>query len=174
MKKYFKYFWYVLKHKWFVFLECRKSGIFWLGIIHDWSKFRPSEFIPYARHFYGQDRIGQVEKEKVEGYDKSRDVEDEDFNKAWLYHIHRNKHHWQYWVLIQDENEDMVLEMPLRYRNELLADWVGAGKAITGKDNIKEWYLKHADKFRFAPTTRDRIELIINLREDLDSHVEEG
>ena len=50
---YWKYLKAVLKHKWFVFIECRKLGIPWLGVIHDLSKFLPSEFIPYARYFYG-------------------------------------------------------------------------------------------------------------------------
>ena len=158
MAKYFKYLNYVLRHKWFVFLECYKLGIPWLGIIHDWSKFRLSEFIPYAKHFYGRNRIGENKKEKVEGYDKSRDTEDDMFNKAWLYHIHRNKHHWQFWLLIQDRNKESVLEIPIRYRKELLADWHGAGKSITGKNNTKEWYLKHKEKFKFHSETRNWIE----------------
>ena len=27
----------------------------WLLIIHDWSKFLPDEFFPYAQYFYGED-----------------------------------------------------------------------------------------------------------------------
>jgi len=156
--KYFKYFRYILYHKWFVFLECCKLGIPWLGIIHDWSKFRPSEFIPYAKHFYGINRDEQAKKEKVEGYDKSIDRQDDLFNRAWLYHIHRNKHHWQYWLLVQDEDKNTALEMPDKYRKELLADWHGAGKAITGKNNTKEWYLKHKGKYQFHPNTIKWIE----------------
>lgn len=144
-----------------MFLECRKLGISWLGIIHDWSKFLPSELIPYARHFYGGGRDEQARKEKVEGYDKSKDRQDDDFNKAWLYHTHRNKHHWQYWLLVQDEDENMVLEMPDKYRKELLADWHGAGKSITGKNNTKEWYSRHKDKYRFHLNTRKWIEGIL-------------
>lgn len=154
-----KYFWYVLRHKWFVFVECCKFEIVWLGIIHDWSKFLPSEFIPYARHFYGGKRVQEeIKKEKIQGYDKSNDRKDNDFNVAWLFHIHRNKHHWQHWLLIQDENEDIVLEIPSNYRKELLADWHGAGKAITGKNNTKEWYFKHKDKYQFHPNTTKWIE----------------
>lgn len=162
MIKYIKYLNYVIRHKWFVFIECCNLGIPWRGIIHDMSKFRPSEFIPYARHFYGNERP-EAEREKIEGYDKSKDRQDEAFNKAWLYHIHRNKHHWQYWLLAQDEDEDMVLEMPDRYRKELLADWHGAGKAITGKNNTGQWYLQHKDKNQFHPKTREWLEDILNI-----------
>jgi hypothetical protein len=51
---YWKYFKYVVKHKWYVFVACCKQGIIWRGIIHDMSKFLPSEFIPYARFFHGE------------------------------------------------------------------------------------------------------------------------
>ncbi len=52
--KYLQYFWYVVRHKWYVFLACRAEGLYWRGLIHDWSKFRPSEFFPYTEHFYGE------------------------------------------------------------------------------------------------------------------------
>lgn len=152
----------MIRHKWFVFVKCCKLGIPWLGITHDWSKFRLSEFIPYTNHFHSKDRTEEEKKEKVEGYDKSSDTEDNDFNKAWLYHIHRNKHHWQYWLLIQGKGKDMVLEMPARYRKELLADWHGAGRAITGRNNTEEWYLKHKDKYQFHPNTKKWIEMKLN------------
>ncbi len=32
-------------------------GLIWQGITHDWSKFLPSEWIPYAEYFYGL-RVG--------------------------------------------------------------------------------------------------------------------
>ena len=37
--------------------------------------------------------------------------------KAWLLHIHRNPHHWQYWVLINDNPEEgeNLIEMPYNY-----------------------------------------------------------
>ena len=53
--KHFKYASYVLRHKLFVGLECFKVGLFWRGLVHDLSKLRPSEWLPYARHFYGHE-----------------------------------------------------------------------------------------------------------------------
>lgn len=84
-----KYLWQVLRHKWFVFLESCKLGIPWLGLIHDLSKFRPSEFFPYAHYFSG----GKFPNDGPHGID---------FDYAWLNHQKRNKHHWQYWVLMND------------------------------------------------------------------------
>jgi len=83
------YLWQVLRHKWFVFLECCKLGIPWLGIIHDLSKFRLSEFISYAKYFRG-------------GKSPNDEKHDIDFDYAWLHHQRRNKHHWQYWILMND------------------------------------------------------------------------
>ena len=56
MNKYLKYFLYVLEHKKNVGIECIKEGRYIHAITHDMSKFRPSEFIPYARFFYRTDR----------------------------------------------------------------------------------------------------------------------
>lgn len=56
MIKYLKYLRYLLRHKWYVGIECFKRGLYWRGIIHDMSKFRPAEFIPYTNFFYGKGR----------------------------------------------------------------------------------------------------------------------
>jgi hypothetical protein len=144
-----RYFTSLLRHKWYVFLECCKLGIPWLGIIHDWSKFRPSEWGPYAHSFHGpwdyKDRPAWLVRA---------------FDEAWLHHQNRNKHHWQYYLLVQDDDQDKALPMPDKYRREMLADWRGAGRAYTGADNTKSWYLERCDKWssRLHPETRAWIE----------------
>src|SRR5660397_273255 len=98
---YFKYLNYVLCHKYYVALECLKAGLYWQAITHDMSKFRPSEFFPYANHFYGS----TAPKEEIHGktgYYKPTDTGDEDFDFAWLLHQKRNDHHWQFWILPLD------------------------------------------------------------------------
>jgi hypothetical protein len=55
----FAYLRYVLRHKRYVYVACRLLGVsFWRAVIHDWTKFRPSEWGPYASHFYGPIRVG--------------------------------------------------------------------------------------------------------------------
>lgn len=93
--KYFRYLNYVIRHKWFVFLECCKLGIPYLGIIHDWSKVLPSEFIPYARYFYGEKGDNIKKSRDKTGYYKPYDTGNSLFDFAWLLHQKRNKHHWQ-------------------------------------------------------------------------------
>ena len=150
MKKHIQYLWYVVKHKWYVFLECRKQGIIWLGITHDWSKFLPSEWFPYVNFFYGEPKK-DIRDET--GYYKPYNTGDVKFDFAWLLHQKRNKHHWQYWILAQDDGKTMVFNIPRKYRKEMLADWIGAGKA-QGTPNTKIWYEKNKDKMALHKATR--------------------
>lgn len=96
-KIYIRYFKYVLRHKFFVALECFKNGLYWRGLCHDISKFLPSECIAYANFFSGDANNRNLFLEK--------------FNYAWLTHQHRNKHHWQYWILHTDTGKVIPLEI---------------------------------------------------------------
>ncbi len=166
---YWKYLWYVIRHKWFVFCEACKLGVPWLGLVHDLSKLLPGEFIPYARHFYGSDSHhkngnrapkGMQTGRDETGYYKAGDTGDLAFDFAWLLHQKRNRHHWQWWVLPEDDGGIKVLDMPLRYRREMLADWRGAGRAL-GTPNTWAWYAKNKDKMRLHPNTRYWIEAVL-------------
>ena len=55
---------------------------------HDASKSKPDEYEAYDAYFYGGNRSYAVVQA---------------FQRAWLLHIHRNPHHWQHWVLINDD-----------------------------------------------------------------------
>ncbi len=159
MLAYIRYLWYVIRHKWFVMIECWKVRLYWLGITHDISKLLPDEFFPYASHFYGRDsKKYQDERKRQGGYYKPTDTGDAAFDYAWLLHQKRNKHHWQWWILPEDEGKIKVLEMPEKYRLEMFCDWVGAGKAQGYSNNTREWYLKHKDKMQLDPKTRQWVE----------------
>lgn len=146
MRRYWQYLKHTLKHKWFVLIEGIKIGVpIHLLILHDISKFRPSEFFAYARTFYAPDGKSQY-KTKGTGFDM-----------AWLHHQNRNRHHWQYWMLFMDAGYYEYLPMPDRYRKEMLADWKGAGRA-TGRPDTKDWYLKNEDNICLHKETRDWIE----------------
>jgi len=149
--KHIQYALYVFKHKCFVFVEACKLRILLRGILHDLSKFLPDEWFPYAAHFYGKAR------DEGKGYDRSHDLDDPAFNLAWLKHIHRNKHHWQYWLLQFDDGSARALPMPDKYRREMLADWRGAGRA-QGFTNTLEWYKRNKHNMILHPETRYWIE----------------
>jgi len=157
MIKYFKYLHYVLKHKYYVFIECCKLGIPLIGLIHDWSKLRPSEFFPYANHFFGPGSNGmQTGRDKSGCYDPWN-LEDIKFKFALFLHLKRNKHHWQWWIL-SSTNEEKLMEMPDKYFKEMLADWKGAAKAIGNNMPTKVWYVKNSHNLKFALRTRARLD----------------
>src|ERR1700738_4492504 len=108
--KHWRYLRYVLRHKWYVFIYGRQLGIPWLALLHDNSKFRPSEFFPYAEFFYGPKRrpfaeastYGKTYYWEIE-WRLSKEGVKEAFDFAWLLHQKRNKHHWQFWLLVNDQ-----------------------------------------------------------------------
>ena len=65
---------------------------------HDLSKWQRKEFEPYSKHFKG------TEREKAESQ--------EAFQRAWNHHQKVNKHHWQYWVLIDKDGHTQAMDMP--------------------------------------------------------------
>jgi hypothetical protein len=97
MKKYIKYFFYVIEHKYLVFKCCIKRKLYIHAITHDLSKFLPDEFLPYAKYFYGKS------KNEIE------------FKYAWDKHKNRNKHHY--------ENESHIIWIKDRNLNIIPLDW---------------------------------------------------
>lgn len=149
MMRHFNYMKYVLRHKWFVLLASIRIGApIWGAIIHDLSKFRPSEWVPYARCFYAPNGSKQYK-------------EDYAFALAWNDHQKRNKHHYQYWVILWDRGEYEPLEMPRKYILEMIADWMGAGRAITGEWESNAWYEKNKENIKLDFITRRTVESLI-------------
>lgn len=147
-KTYLLYLWDLLQHKWWVFVECCRLGIPWLGVIHDLSKFHPAEFPHAARRYKGTEEQQEAAKRTYPG--------------AWLHHQHTTKHHWIYWVVYMPiPGFEWVAEwgcipIPDRYRREMLADWHGAGRRF-GKPALV-WYTEQRDKILLHPTTRAWLE----------------
>lgn len=127
----FRYALLTVKHKWFVAWAGLKMRVpIWRLVTHDLSKFGPGEIFAYGRQFFG-DR-----------------GDPEGFARAWLHHQNVNPHHWEYWVIRsghsrgkdkKDYHEAVALSMPPTYVREMIADWMGASRAYTGKWNMEEW-----------------------------------
>lgn len=143
----------MVRHKWFVFIECCKLGIPWRGITHDFSKLKPNEFFPYVNYFYNNVKRG-IDKT---GYYKHYDTGNHKFDFARLLHQKKNDHHWQWWILIADKDEIKPFPMSDSARKEMLADWIGAGKAL-GTPDVVAWYTKNKSKMTFHPDTQKWIE----------------
>ncbi len=112
-------------------------------IEHDASKTKLDEYPAYDRYFYSSFPKDETKKE---------------FNLAWLRHIHRNPHHWQYWVLpSEDLNIIQALEMPQNYVLEMLCDWWSFSWRNYEPDRIFEWWDRHKDIMILHPKTRGLI-----------------
>jgi len=165
VRDHIQYLKYVIRHKWFVFKGRKRAGCsLWLALIHDWSKFLPVEWIPYTHSFYNKDGS----KRKVRNADGSYDPTkvNKEFDYAWRHHQGSNKHHWQYWVLINDEDGTYPLEMPEKYVREMIADWIGAGMAIAGRKDPNPWYQTNKHKMVLHDVTRKLVEDILEELKD--------
>lgn len=160
--KHLKYAQYIFWHKWYVAVECFKRGLYWRGIVHDWSKLLPSEWVPYANFFYGE---GAKPVRDKTGYYKPTDTGDAAFDFAWLLHQKRNKHHWQWWILPEDNGGVKILPIEEPYLTEMICDWIGAGKAqghfsppTDPMQETRKWWTANNHKMQLHPETRKEIE----------------
>ena len=118
---------------------------------HDKSKDEEDEYNAYDAYFYGNNRSYKVVQ---------------DYQKAWLTHIHRNPHHWQYWILIHDDMEngelETIFEMPYDYIVEMICDWWSFSWANENLYEIFNWYAEHSKFMKLAPRTRETVEDILD------------
>jgi hypothetical protein len=77
----------------------------------------------------------------------------EAFRTSWRRHAYLNDHHWQHWVSIHDDGKVRAHEMSDEARREMLCDWIGAHKALGGKD-LLGWYLEREATILIGPKTK--------------------
>lgn len=122
IKNFFGHLKTVLIHKFWVFYYACKLGIPWQGFIHDFSKFSSVEFFESVKFYQGGKKSPIPVVKKELGY-----------SKAWQHHKGRNPHHYEYWTDNFD-NDVIALQIPYKYVIEMVADWLGAGKAYNGRN----------------------------------------
>lgn len=152
---YLRYARYLLRHKYFVFLAGRRTGVsLWRLLIHDWSKLTRAEWSPYAQKFFGPSLAHLKDG-------LARDARGLAFHRAWLHHQHHNPHHWQYWVSPTSEGSFRVLPMPEKFVREMVADWLGAGRAITGEWEATSWFEENREGIRLHPDSLHLVERLL-------------
>ena len=148
-----KHFKTITKHKLIVGRECIACGQIRLGILHDLSKYSPTEFLPSARYFQG-DR-SPIEKEKAtKGY-----------SIAWQHHKGHNPHHWEYWTDFDSSGQIIAIKVPYKYVVEMVCDWIGAGKVYSketwAQDEPWNYYQRVRSGRHFHRDTEHLIELFL-------------
>ena len=73
-------------HRALVRKYCFKLGLYRQGLMHDLSKYSPTEFFVGAKYYQGYRSPNTAERL------------DRGYSTAWLHHKGRNKHHLEYWI----------------------------------------------------------------------------
>ena len=134
--------------------EVIEDGFEWqICFNHDASKTDPEEYDAYDAYFYGNNRSYSVVR---------------NFKKAWLRHIHNNPHHWQHWILINDEPKEgmVVIDMPYIYVVEMICDWWSFSWKKGDLNEIFGWYEDRKDYMKLSANTRRSVEYILGKMKD--------
>ncbi len=134
VRKIFGHIRLVLTHKYWVFHYCRLAGIPLRGLLHDLSKFSPTEFGESIRYYSGV-RSPIRDARRVNGH-----------SIAWLHHRGRNRHHYEYWVDNTPDGNLVTVPIPFKDALELICDRLGAARAYLKKDFVISGQLDRVDK----------------------------
>lgn len=153
-----KHFKTITHHKYLVMKGCFKVGLYKQGILHDMSKYSPSEFFVGVKYYQGNRSPNNAEREAI-GY-----------SSAWLHHKGRNKHHYEYWIdySIKEISGGMApAPMPRKYIVEMLMDRIAACKVYNGKQYTDaspwEYYSGGREKAPIHPETKAVLEKLLRM-----------
>jgi hypothetical protein len=160
--KAYQHFRVILTHKRWVGHFCFKMGLYKQGILHDMSKFSPTEFLESAKYFTGTRSPIDLCKD-FNGY-----------SMCWLHHRGRNKHHWEYWV-DNFEKGMTPIEIPKKYVIEMFCDFLGAGIAYSGGldkfsiDSELEWWYNKRKVVIMHDKTKAQLDKMFENLSELDN-----
>lgn len=151
-----QYLRYLIRHKWFVLVAGLRLRVpLWRLLVHDWSKFTAAEWTPYVEKYYGP----PFSSNWIETREERAERVEAAYRAAWHHHVERNDHHPEYW---RDAIFVSALEMPEAAVREMVADWIGAGKAKDDAENVYAWYARQAGSMYLHPKTRTLVERLLS------------
>ena len=158
--KFFGHFKTITAHKMMVMKYCFRLGLYRQGLMHDMTKYLPSEFLIGAKYYIGTESPNNEER-KATGV-----------STAWLHHKGRNKHHFEYWMDYSvDFDEGIVgMKMPLNYVAEMFCDRLAASKNYQKEKYHEahpwEYYLRSRHRTIIHPQTREILEKLLLMLKD--------
>ena len=151
----------ITEHKMLVMKQCFAVGLYRQGLLHDMSKYSPSEFLVGCRYYQNGKRSPNNAEREMKGY-----------SDAWLHHKGRNKHHYEYWNdYTTDKTEGIYpivpVRMPRRYVAEMLMDRIAASKTYL-KDQYSQhrplqYFLKGKGRVLLHPDTAKELERMLRI-----------
>jgi hypothetical protein len=160
MKRYIAWFKYLTKHRWYVFIECCKSGIPIRGFFHDIDKYLPKQFIPYAKFHFNKDG-SRINRRDATGYYDGLNCGDNEFEMSLFLHFRKSKHHDVSWV-IPHRGTYKIFPMDDKSILEMVCDWKGAGKA-NGTPDVIGWYKVNGNNQLLHEETRAKVEKLLGI-----------
>lgn len=148
LKNYWGHFCTITKHKWIVFKLCCRAGIPWRGLVHDLSKYSPTEFIESAKFYQGGRKSPIPVARNIQGY-----------SKAWLHHKGRNKHHVEYWSDLEAPDKYPII--PYKYTVEMICDGIAAGLVYKGKEWTPNSQIEYWRNKRKTAPANERIKELL-------------
>ncbi len=141
----------ITKHRHKVIVHCAKLGILKRGLLHDLSKYSPTEFFAGVKYFQGTRSPNEAEREDI-GH-----------SLAWMHHKGRNRHHFEYWVDYSPKTrKNEPVKMPLIFVKEMFCDRLAASKIYQGENYSQnhpiEYFLRGKPNRIIHPETSDLIE----------------
>ena len=138
---------------------CFKVGLYKQGLLHDMSKYSPTEFLTGARFYQGNRSPNAAERDE-KGY-----------SEAWMHHKGRNRHHYEYWTDMNRQTKRYEsVPMPRRYLVEMVMDRRAAcmtyqGKAYTDASALN-YYLGSRERYLMHPQTQQELEYVLTMLRD--------
>ena len=151
----------ILHHKNLVRHYCFRAGLYKQGIMHDWSKYSPVEFINSVRNFQGGKKSPNFGEKATKGYSSS-----------WLHHKGRNRHHFEYWIdfTLNPDEGLQGMPMPTRYVLEMFCDRIAARKNYNRKDYDDSfplaYYEKNKSHYILHKDTKELLERLLHMLAD--------
>lgn len=157
MLKAWEHFKTITHHRHLVMISCFKLGMIKQGLLHDLSKYTPTEFSAGAKYWNGKESPNNGERRE------------KGLSLSWLHHKGRNKHHLEYWI-DYSLGEGSVIEgmkMPVKYVVEMFVDRVCACKnyqkeKYTDKSPL-EYYSKGRKNMILHEDSKELLEFLLNM-----------
>lgn len=144
---FFRHLHLINRHRFKVFCLCVRAGQIWRGLTHDLSKYSPSEFFEGVKYFAGD--YSPISNCK-------RDI---GYSPAWLHHIGKNKHHYEYWYDYNAPIESPII--PYKYFVEMVCDSLAAGMIYQKKRWTKDYQLNYWLKTREKAKIHPQMDLLL-------------
>ncbi len=151
MNKFFAHFKTITHHRHLVMKACFSVGLYKQGLLHDLSKYSPTEFFVGVKYYQGNMSPNNAERK------------DKGVSLAWLHHKGRNKHHFEYWIDYGLEGNHCMtgMPMPVNYVVEMYCDRVAACKNYQKEkytdSSALEYFERGRDKYMMNDKTYDLI-----------------